>query len=556
MIIRLFQKRIIVTFSLLIVLLSTTATPLFAQVWQWSTLFKNEKPNATEARAFLWIPENCKKVKGVVVAQNNMEELSILEHGNFRKQLAKLGFAEIWVNPPFNHVFNFNEGAFETFNNIINSLANVSGYDELKVAPVVPIGHSAAASWPYYFAVLKPQRTLCAISVSGQWPYFRDKNFAPDIWDEKTLDYVPCLETMGEYEAAATWSTEGLKERSEQKYLPLSMLACPAEGHFATTDKKVDYIALYIKKAAQYRLSGKTNADGYPDLNLINPSYTGWLMEKWIPNKAPTTIAAPVAKYKGDKNEAFWFFDEEMAKATEVYQAEYRNKKAELLAYLQEGQVVKQRNTHLQVSLKFIPEADGISFKLKGGFLDTVPGESPRPKMWTGIAVDSAIGHASGNVPVSIDKIIGPFKKINDSTFQVSFDKTITSKASNYTLTFTATHPGDTAYKPAVQQAEMKIPASNNDGAEQSISFEPITNQQISVKEMELKATSSANLRVHFYVLDGPAEIVGNKLVFTAIPPQSKFPVRVTVVAWQYGSSVEPKVKTAKSIAQTFYIDR
>ncbi len=123
-------------------------------------------------------------------------------------------------------------------------------------------------------------------------------------------------------------------------------------------------------------------------------------------------------------------------------------------------------------------------------------------------------------------------------------------------MTFAATHPGDANYKPAVQQAEMKIPANNNEGTEQTISFEPIGNQQVTAKEMELKATSSLNLPIHFYVLDGPAELVGNKLVFTAIPPQSKFPVRVTVVAWQYGSSVEPKVKTAKSIAQTFYIDR
>ncbi len=404
------SKRILVPLLILSMVLFAT-TPLFAQVWQWSTLFKNERPNAEEARAFLWIPENCKKVKGVVVAQNNMEELSILEHANFRKQLTKLGFAEVWVNPPFDHVFNFNEGAYETFNNIINSLANVSGYTELKVAPVVPMGHSAAASWPYYFAVLKPERTLCAISISGQWPYFRDKNFAPDIWDEKTLDYVPCLETMGEYEAAATWSTEGLKERAEQKYLPLSMLACPAEGHFAATEKKVDYIALYIKKAAQYRLSNKVNADGYPELNLINPNVLGWLMEKWIPNKAPTTTAAPVGKYKGDRNEAFWFFDEEIAKATEVYEAEYRNKKAELLCYIQDGQAVKQRNTHLQVELKFMPDSNGTSFKLKGGFLDTVPGESPRPAVWTGIVVDSAVGHAFGNVPISIDKVIGPFKR-------------------------------------------------------------------------------------------------------------------------------------------------
>ncbi len=124
-------------------------------------------------------------------------------------------------------------------------LAEGSGYRELVTAPVVPLGHSAAASWPYYFAAWKPERTLAAISVSGQWPYFRDATFAPDIWGNRNIDFVPCLETMGEYEAADTWSNEGLKEREAHPRLPLSMLACPAEGHFASTTEKAAYIAFF-----------------------------------------------------------------------------------------------------------------------------------------------------------------------------------------------------------------------------------------------------------------------------------------------------------------------
>ncbi len=546
----------LVLFSLIFTsALATNISFVNAQVWQWSVLFKNVRPDAEEARAFMWIPENCKKVKGYILAQNNMEELSILENVNFRKQLTKLGFAEIWVTPPFDHLFRFNEGAGETFNNIITSLANNSGYEELKFAPVVPIGHSAAASWPYYFAVWQPERTLCAISVSGQWPYFRDPKFAPDIWEDKTLDFIPCLETMGEYEAANTWSIEGLKERNEHKYLALSMLACPAEGHFASSDKKAEYIALYIKKAVQYRLSNRTDAKGYPDLNIIDPHTTGWLSEKWRLNQQPTAIAAPINKYKGDKNEAFWYFDEEIVKATETYQASYRNKKAELVGYLQGGELVKQQNTHLQVKLRFNPESDGISFKLKGCFLDTVPAISTRLTEWTKIPVDSPIGHAKGNIPVNIERITGPFKKINDSIFQLSLDKSIKRNSKNYSLIFASTHIGDENYKPALQQAEMNIPVYNNVGIEQTITFNSVDRVNTTVKSIDLKATSSAGLPVSYYILEGPAEIQDNKIVFTPIPPQSKFPIRVTVVAWQYGKSIEPKVKTAASVSQTFYIE-
>ena len=550
----------LIKFSRLTILFVTTffilpLSKVDAQVWQWSVLFKNNRAAAEESRAFLWIPENCKKVKGYVIAQNNMEELSILENANFRKQMTKLGFAEIWVTPPFDHLFNFNDGAGETFNNIINSLADISGYQDLKFAPVVPLGHSAAASWPYYFAVWQPERTLCAISVSGQWPYFRDPKFAPDIWEDKTLDFIPCLETMGEYESANTWSKEGLKERSEHQYLALSMLACPAEGHFASSDKKAEYIAFYIKKAAQYRLSNKYSGKGYPDLSIIDPHTTGWLADKWRLNQSPTAVAAPVNKYKGDKSEAFWYFDEEMVKATEAYEASYRNKKAELLGYLQAGKLVKQNNSHLQVSLNFHPESDGISFKLKGCFLDTVPAASTRLTEWAGIAVDSPIGHAVGVIPVNIERIAGPFRKINDSIFQLNLDKSVSRNLKNYNLIFAATHQGDDNYKPAVQQAEMNVPMVNTIGTEQTISFNAIDRVNVTIKSIDLKATSSAGMPIHFYVLEGPAEVQDNKLVFTSIPPQSKFPVRVTVVAWQYGNNNEPKVKTAAPVSQTFYID-
>lgn len=142
-----------------------------------------------------------------------MEEIMILENPGFIKALSELGFAEIWCAPSFDHLFRFNQGAGEIFNGLMKDLAIESGYSELNWIPITAIGHSAAASWPYYFAAWNPKQTLAAISVSGQWPYFRNPSFAPDIWGDKKIDFIPCLETMGEYESAKSWSTEGLKER-------------------------------------------------------------------------------------------------------------------------------------------------------------------------------------------------------------------------------------------------------------------------------------------------------------------------------------------------------
>jgi hypothetical protein len=527
---------------------------LHAQVWQWSVAVKNARNK--DARAFLWIPENCKKVKAVVVTQNNMEEISIVENVSFRKTMQDLSFAIVWVSPMFDNLFRFNEGAGKVFDSMMNDLANVSGYSELNSAPVAPMGHSAAASWPYYFAAWNPGRTLCAISVSGQWPWFRNKQFAPDVWGDKNIDYIPCLETMGEYESANTWSTEGLKERQEHPFMPLSMLACPAEGHFAASEKKIRYIAYYLKKAAQYRFPKRYSANKSPALNPINPMATGWLKDKWRFNEKPEWASAAAGKYTGDTTQAFWFFDEELVRATEYYESVYRNMKAQLLGYSQDGKTIRQQNTHLQVDASFHTAEDGVTFNLKGVFLDTVPGESERPSMWTGLPVGAVIGHANTTVPVTIDIVAGPCKKINDSTFRLDLQKEAVSNPKNYVITFIARHPGDATYKPAVQQAQIIVPPKNTAGKEQHIAFEKLPDCTTATKTVSLKASSDASLLLYFYVKEGPAQINGNTVQLTAVPPRARFPVKVTVVAWQYGRSTEPAIQSAEPIEQSFYINR
>src|ERR1039458_1735089 len=376
--------------AILIQLLNAAAS---AAEWQSSVAVKSEKPENGPARAWLWIPPNCEKVHGIVVAQHNMEEISILENPKFRAALAEMNFAEVWVAPFFDHLFRFNQGAGETFDGMMDNLANESGYSELKFVPVVPMGHSAAANWPYYFAAWNPERTLAALSVSGQWPYFRDQNFAPDIWGDRNLDFVPCLESMGEYESADTWSREGLWERQQHSQMPLSMLANPGQCHFAATDAKVEYLALYLKKAAQYRLPKNWDASSAPKLIPIDPTKTGWLVDKWRKNQTPTAQAAPVVEYRGDPKQAFWFFDKGLAQATEKYEAAGRGLKPQLVGYVQDGKMSPQTDTHLQVTLKFEPEADGVTFKLSGAFYDTVPAGSPRLPGWTGLPTNSPLGH-------------------------------------------------------------------------------------------------------------------------------------------------------------------
>jgi hypothetical protein len=105
-----------------------------------------------------------------------------------------------------------------------------------------------------------------------------------------------------------------------------------------------------------------------------------------------------------------------------------------------------------------------------------------------------------------------------------------------------------------VQQALLKIPVQLKDGAEQHIAFPEIADVKRGAKTVRLNATSDAGMPVYYYVQSGPAEVAGDTLRFTAIPPRANFPVKVTVVAWQYGRSVEPKLKSAVPVEREFFI--
>lgn len=68
--------------------------------------------------------------------------------------------------------------------------------------------------------------------------------------------------------------------------------------------------------------------------------------------------------------------------------------------------------------------------------------------------------------------------------------------------------------------------------------------------DFESDATSDSGLPVYYYVKYGPAEIHGNMLKFKEIPPRSKFPIEVSVVAWQYG--IYGRFRTAEPVERIF----
>ena len=523
---------------------------LGAAEWQWSV------PDG-QARAYLWIPPTCSHVRGALVANHNMIEQGILEHPAMRRTLAALDFAEVWVVPALDASFDFHHGAGEHFQSIVDHLAEVSGYEELRRAPVVPIGHSACATYPWNFAAWNPQRTLAVLSVHGDAPQTTlTGNGKPRLeWGERSIDGIPGLMVMGEFEWWEDRLKPALQFAASHPQTPLAMLADAGHGHFDFSDDLVEYLALFVRKAAAARLTDTVGADGVVQLRAVDPRQ-GWRADRWHPDAAPTTVAAPYADYAGDAAQSFWCFDGEMAAAGEAIYAKARGRQPQLLSVTADDGSDPQAGCGEPVTPAFIAQADGLTFTLRTAFVATVPGSpaNTNPARWAKLPVGTPLGHAAGGGPIRLSPIVGPLRQVGPQTFTVQLGRAeYTENSRNHDLWLVASHPGDEQFKSAVQQVRIAIPRMTS-GIAQTITFPALADQPRGTSSLTLAAVSNAGLPVHYYLREGPAEIEGNTLRFTALPPRSRLPLAVTVVAWQLGRGGEHPVQAAPAVERTFYL--
>lgn len=528
-------------------------------IWQWSVKINSislDKSN-DHPRAFLWIPPNCNYVRGIVVGQNNMLEEGILQDNSFRKNLAKLGFAEIFIAPTFNTWEDAakNDSVNKKFNQLLKQLSLESGYTEIQDAPIVPIGHSAMASFPWNFAAWNPDRTLAILSVHGDAPLTNlVGNGRPNaVWGKHNINDIPGLMVMGEYEWWIDRLTPAIAFQQKYPKAPVAFFADAGNGHFNFSKQLIDYLSMFIEKAARQRMPSNQHRDAKINLKPVYPR-NGWLIQRWRKDTLPSAAAAPYDEYKGDRKDAFWCFDKEMAETTEHYYAKDRGKLPQLVDFIQNDSLVPINPKAFElVDLKFPALDASLVFKLKGAFLDKVPGGNPT--IWTNKKEGAFITHSDSSSPVRLSKIIGPVKQLGMNTFAIRFNRlSLPYDRRMGDVWLLASHTGDSRFKHTVEQALMKIPFALKEGEIQKINFPTIEDQKATTRFLSLKATSSAGLPVYYFVREGPAEMEGNILKLTDIPPRARYPVRITVVAWQYGRNIQPKVQSAIEVARSFFI--
>ena len=520
----------------ILILLSINSLLIFSQEYQWSVKIDGNISSETKGNpeAYLWLPSDCQKVTAVVFSQQNMSEEPIFNNAKFRATMKKLGIGIIWVAPSISQEWNVEDGCQRLFEKMMSDLADVSGYSELKTVPIVPLGHSAMATFPWNFAAWNNDRTLAVISYHGDaprtnlWGYGRE-----DLeWGrERNIDGIPGLMIEGEWEWWEARVNPALSFRMKYPNSCVSFLCDTGHGHFDVSDEVIDYMCMFLQKAVSFRFTDK-------GLKRLNPQ-DGWLAARWNTCIRHRPAIAQYSKYKGDKHDAFWYFDREIANTTEQYYTRSLGKKTQYIGYIQGGALTGyDSKLHAGTIVGPMFAIDGVTFNIGAVYTDS-----------TRMKTSSA--HSDSGIKISV--INGPVIQVNDTTFRFDMNRVgMNNKRRSTSIWLQAISNADKRYKGTAQQLNICCPYRINDGQRQAISFKSLQDIDRNVRSITLNAQSDSNLPVSFYVKYGPAHIDGNQLIIDQIPPRTKLPIEVCVVAWQYG--IEGKYQTADNVERIFYI--
>jgi pimeloyl-ACP methyl ester carboxylesterase len=207
---------------------------LFAQNYSIKIQPSNNK--FKEVEYFIWIPENVKTIKGIIVHQHGCGESAYKSGRNayydlqWRALAKKWDFALMgssytcytdcfeWINPE--------EGSYDAFIRGISAIAKKSDHAELENVPWVIWGHSGGGHWAYKMVLQHPDKVICAVLKSPAWT------------DTSSLGLqVPLLCLLGIRESFDTFSgfvyssaVESMKYRIKGN-APVCIAPDPFSGH-------------------------------------------------------------------------------------------------------------------------------------------------------------------------------------------------------------------------------------------------------------------------------------------------------------------------------------
>jgi hypothetical protein len=520
--------------------------PAMAAVFQYSVpVPSGNKTN----QAVMWIPPQAKQVRGVIMAGMTLMERECVKDPFIRESCADQQLAIIFMKC----------GLATDLQTILNDMARVSGYRELSVAPLFFIGHSAGGPQAHDAAVKYSDRCFGMVQYRGGGP-----------WNgEAIASGIPTLMMVGEFDefggvmrrANDTGRWEGFRKelaeyRATHENRLASLVVEPGAGHFPWSDRNGKLLALFIRKAAARCIPPAWPVTAAVPVPLLRPDcQSGWLSDLSIKTSGTFEPAAYDA-WKGDKACANWHFDKEMVAAVTAYHARGFGKKDQFIKWT-DSCWVDAGTRYFFTNPTWV--GDGMTFEVHPVYASAYPephydgAKKVIGPQW--LEAGQPVGHSTAPIHVKIAS--GAIAAAGSHTFRICFDALSPAIDGIGRASFMAYSEGDSEYR-YTEHVGM-LPRSFGGfsaGRDQTITFPPLANMKAHAAPVDLNAKSDAGLPVQYYVAYGPACIEDGRLKITDVPMRATFPIDVKVVAWQFGSGIEPKVKTAKPVEQIIQIEK
>jgi len=499
--------------------------------------------STSSAKAYLWVPDHCKKLRGLLVLSPNVPEQKLAGDPDIRAVCAAndvgiafvtglLNFAP--AKPGEKKPLEETDVTSAFLQQLLDGLAKTSGYAEVATVPWLVMGESSnlilvnsllkarpdrcfAAMWiknPTNFAAANLKTPgLCVWGTSFEWG--QDKGDIRSKWNDISKVYQGILDG-----------------RAKNPDWPISFVVDGTSGHFECSPKLTRYLANYIDAAAKTRLT----EDG-----TMRPVdlQKGFVADMPVPGHEGQPVQAATNTTTNAAPQP-WFFDEALAKEAQSFGAVNWKAQTQLPAFLDEQGQVRPFNFNGIMDIKegISTEPDGVTFTMRGVMLDKIPENF------------ACAGEPLAKTPGAPEAewVCGPFIQLGGGKFRLSLDRL--GGSSGY---LALRKEGDGSIRSVVQPAHIEL-KPNKEGQPQRITFPAIPDQKAGIASLKLNAVSDSGLPVSYYISQGPARIVGDTLVMTPIPPRSKYPIKVSVVAWQWGRSTPPAVRMATSQERTFFL--
>ncbi|MEM7392321.1 MAG: hypothetical protein AAF492_08220, partial [Verrucomicrobiota bacterium] len=469
---------------------------LLGLTWSRAAVFHVMAPVETrkgERRAYLWVPPESERVKGMVIGGMTLMERELVRDPRIRQACAANDLALVFLTCGLK--------ALE-LQPVLDRLAEQSGYPELAGAPLFFVGHSAGGPQARFRAREMSDRCFGLVQYRGGDPG----------GEEPLPPGIPALMICGQFDefgkigrdenGVDNWEKDRDKMVAYRSAHPSNLgnfLVEPGAGHFAWSDRCAEFLALFIAKAAAARIPDAVPSAG---LKTIEPE-TGWLTD---PRIKPVGKHAPAAwkDYTGDRTEAMWHVDRELAMATVAF-VEGLERKDQFLRWKEPHWVSAGARNFLS-KVRWV--GDGRTFRVHPMYAETYPVPfRGRGSRWA--RGGEVVGHS--DAPIRIKPVSGPLVHDGEHRLRMEYNE-LAPATEIRRVTFMAYSDGNGEYRytERVGMYDGKLLRVET-GRPQALTFPPIEDGPASRTTIELNATSDAGMDVDYHIAYGPARIEGRR---------------------------------------------